>query len=162
HQALNLLDASRFPQLYFQSLMNRASVNLDLRKFTAAELDAEGALKIAETKLGPSFSALVRLLLGRLFRDRPRSDLDQSTWNLNIAHEIIWKNQTRQLLWEVEFERGLTAKKKKETERARNYFLAAKNYLESFLRDLPEAARQGYLRDRRWERIEEELTTLGS
>jgi serine/threonine protein kinase/transposase len=159
-QALNLLNPSQFPQLYFQSLMNRASVNLDLRKFTAAELDAGGALKIAETNLGPSFSALAHLLLGRIYRDRPRADLDLATKSLNIAHEIIWKNQYRQLLWEVEFERGLNAKKKKETERARNYFLAAKNYLESFLHSLPETLRQGYLRDRRWERIEEELTTL--
>ena len=155
-RSLYLLEPSRFPTLYFQTLLNRASVNLDLRKYTAAELDAERSLKVAE-KLVPSFSALAHLLLGRIFRDRPRADLVQAGSSLNTAHAIIWKHQYRQLLWEVEFERGLTAKKKKEFERARNYFLAAQNYLESFLQGLPEEARQGYLRDRRWEQIEKEL-----
>jgi hypothetical protein len=60
----------------------------------------------------------------------------------------------------VEFERGLLAKKKKETERARNYFLSAQKELESLLSELPEATRQGYLRDRKLERISREMEQL--
>jgi hypothetical protein len=98
--------------------------------------------------------------LGKILRDRPKADLEKASELLNNAHQLIWKNQIRQLLWEVEYDRGLLAKKRTETVRAKNYFLSAKQHLESFLQEMPEEFRQNYLRDRKLERVEEELGNI--
>jgi tetratricopeptide (TPR) repeat protein len=160
NRALRLLDSTRLTSLYFQILLNRGSCHLDLRKFTAAQLDGEAALRWAERHSGQEVSHLALLLLGRVLRDRTRPDWEGAAIYFNRAHQIIWEKKIHSLLWEVEFERGLLAKKKKERDRAKNYFLSAQKELEAFLQELPESTRKSYLRDQKWERISTELESL--
>jgi hypothetical protein len=160
NRALSLLHPKRLSPLYLLTLLDRGYLYCGLRKFIPAQLDAESALNLATRRSETSYIAIASLLLGKIFRDRPRPDLTASTEYLNDAHRLIYQNRMGQVLWEVEFDRGLLAKKKGEALRARNYFLSSQNELEAFLKGLPESIRQNYLRDRKLERIAEELKAL--
>lgn len=160
HQALALLTPRHFPQLTFQTLMNRAFTYWELGKYTPAQLDAEAALQIGEQRANPLFISWAQMLLGKILRDRLKPDWVGATIYLNKAHKIMWQHQNRQLLWEVEWERGLLAKKKGETDRAKNYFLSAKKTIEGLLTTMKEGQKEGFLRDRKLERIAEELKSL--
>ncbi len=160
NQAAGILNPAQFPQLYCQTLINRGQVHCDLRSWTAAQLDAEAALNLAERRLDTSLSGLGALLLGKVLRDRPLPDLESASFWFNTAQERIWKHQIRQLYWEVEFERGRLAKKKKEIEKARNYFLSARQELESYIKELPESSRLSFLRDQKVGRLATEVASL--
>ncbi len=160
NQAMGLLDARANLQLYFQTLTNRAYVHRSMKKFTAAQLDGESALELAERSGNTTLTALANLILGKVHRDRPKPDLQAASVYLNNAHQLIYQNKIEQLLWEVELDRGLVAKLKGEKLRAKNYFLSAKRRLEVFLQQAPESIRQNYLRDRQMEKIERELADI--
>lgn len=156
-QALSILDPARHPQWYFQCRHDRGLLQYEAQKYAAAQLDAESALEIAERRSQSAWIAMARLLLGRVLRDRPRPDLDGAARALNLAHHAAWELGIRPLLWEIDWERGRLARKRQEPERARNYFLGAQSQLESLLPELPPALRRSYLRDRKLERIAEEI-----
>jgi len=156
-QALSILDPARHPQWYFQCRHDRGLLQYEAQKYAAAQLDAEAALEIAERRSQPTWRAMARLLLGRVLRDRPRPDLDGAARALNLAHHAAWELGIRPLLWEIDWERGRLARRRQEPERARNYFLSARRQLEALLPELPPALRQSYLRDRKLERIAEEI-----
>ncbi|MCC7345558.1 MAG: protein kinase [Deltaproteobacteria bacterium] len=159
-QALSILDPARHPQWYFQCRHDRGLLQYEAQKYAAAQLDAEAALEIAERRSQPAWLAMARLLLGRVLRDRPRPDLDGAARALNLAHHAAWQLGIRPLLWEIDWERGRLARRRQERERARNYFLSARRELESLLPELPPALRQSYLRDRKLERIAEEIRAV--
>lgn len=160
NQALAILDPEIHRQLYFQTKVNRSYAHLALKKYVAAQLDAESAVEMAGKSAVPQWLAFASLTLGRTMRDRPQADLLEATKLFNNAQMIIRKNNIRQLAWEIEFERGLLAKKKGERERAKNYFLSAQAKLQDYLDSLPEAMRTPYLRNRQWDRIAAELKNL--
>jgi len=160
NQAIGLLSANKTPQLLFQTLINRGYVFWDLKKFTPAQLDAEAALKIADRRSNMTLSSWAYLLLGKILRDRPKPDLDKAWESLTKAHDIIRKTKNRQLLWEVEYERGMLAKRKKDVEKAREFFLSAQKELTAVLEEMPENIKPSYLRDRKLDKIIYELETL--
>ncbi|MFO1462313.1 MAG: protein kinase [bacterium] len=159
-QALSILNERRSPQAYFQTLMNRAQLYWTWEKFTAAQLDAEHAFSLAERAGNPAFLAWSCLWLGKIHRDRPKADLAEASRYLNQAHQRILKNQIHSLLWEVEYDRGLLAKKRGQKDRAKNYFLAANRYLDSLLLEMPEPARLSFLRDNKREKVLVEINGL--
>jgi tetratricopeptide (TPR) repeat protein len=160
NQALAFLNPHQYPQLYVQTLMNRGFAYLGMDKFFAAQLDGEEALNISERQSDSQLISWAYLLLGKIFRDRSKPDLETALIFLNKAHDLIWKNQNRLLLWQVEFDRGLLSKKRKEFERAKNYLLSAQKHLESLLMGMTEPFRQSYLRDRQMEKILRELGSI--
>ncbi len=155
--ALHLLRPRGLWLPYAQTLLNRAFFYWEQGRSTAAELDAGYALDLAKRLRHPHFTAWAQLLLGRILRDRPRPDLAQASAYLNRAHQGIHRLNNRPLLWEVAFDRGLVAKRLGETEAARAFFEAALRDLEGLLAELPDFARQSYLRDRKLEKIRAEL-----
>ncbi len=156
-QALGILNPRRSPQVYYQTLMNRGFLSLDLGRFAAAQLDAEETLAWAERRSNPPFLAWANLLLGILHRDRPKADFEAASRYLNEAHRRIYNQQIRPLLWEVEFQRGLLAKRRQDPSRAKHYFLASQRYLDSLLLTMPEVMRRHFLRDRKQEKLLAEL-----
>lgn len=159
-QALSVLNERRSPQAYFQTLMNRAQLYCSWEKFTAAQLDAEHALSLAERAGHNTFLAWSCLWLGKIHRDRPKAELAEASRYLNQAHQRILQNQIHALLWEVEYDRGLLAKKRGQKDRAKNYFLLSIRYLDSFLLEMPEPARRSFLRDNKREKILVEIKAL--
>jgi len=156
-QALGILNPRRSPQVYYQTLMNRGFLSVDLGRFAAAQLDAEETLTWAERHSNPPFLAWANLLLGILHRDRPKADFAAASRYLNEAHRHIYTHQIRPLLWEIEYERGLLAKQRQDFPRARHYFIAAQRYLDSLLLTMPEAMQKHFLRDRKHEKLSAEL-----
>jgi len=159
-QALSLLNPKLFPLLYTQILLNRGFAQWGLKHFTAAQFDGESALAITDTQGDTVLRPLGMILIGRILRDRPKPDWEAATHYFNRAHEAVWRLKNRPLLWELEFDRGLLAKKKSEKDRALRFFLSAKEALEDFLKEIPEDLRQSYLRDRKMERIDAEIQSL--
>lgn len=155
--ALHLLRPRGLWQPYAQTLLNRAFFLWEQGRYTAAELDAGYALDLAKRLRHPHFTAWAQLLLGRIIRDRPKPDLTQAAAWLNRAHQVLHRLNNRPLLWEVAFDRGLVAKRLGETERARACFEAALLALEGLLAELPDFARESYLRDHKLEKIRAEL-----
>ncbi len=160
NQALEILDPKVHLQATYQTLSNRALVFLSQKKFAAAQLDAEEGLALGQRLSQPVWTALAHLALGRVYRDRPRPDFSEATFHLSSAHQLIYQNRIAQILWEVEFDRGLLAKRKGEKMRAKNYFLSAQKFLTSFLKSLPESLQRDFMRGRQRERIELELKEL--
>jgi|GEM_PF-2191754 len=160
NQAVALLNPEKNTQHLFQTLMNRGYLNLDMKRPTAAQLDGEAALNLAEKRSLKDLSALARILLGKILRERPRPDFGQSEVFFESALETAHETRNRHLIWSTLYELGLTAKKKKETERARERLLLAKKELQDFLDVMPETMKLSYLRDRKMESILEELETL--
>ncbi|MFO1463481.1 MAG: protein kinase [bacterium] len=159
-QALALIQAAQYPQLYFQCLLDRGQACLERGRFTAAQIDAEGAEAAARRNANPVWTAMAQILLGRVYRDRPRPDLAQASRAFNEAHLVAWSQKNRSLLWEIDYERGLLAERRGDTERARRYFTVAQQTLQEVLAGLPEPARAGFLRDRKGERLQAALEQL--
>jgi tetratricopeptide (TPR) repeat protein len=157
NQAVSLLRAGELWFLYIQTLINRAFYYWEQKRFTPAELDAEYGLSLAKTRKIPLLTAWSQLLLGRILRDRPRPNLIQAEEYLARAHQGIWKIKNQPLYWELEFDRGLLAKKKGEWEKARGFFKSAEAMLGELLLKVPDFVKQSYLRNRKMERIEAEL-----
>jgi len=162
NQALHLLRERNLLFPYTQALLNRAFFFWEQKRATPAELDATYALDLAERQKAPHFLAWGQLLLGRILRDRPKPDLAEAARYLNRAHQAIHRLGNRQLLWEVEFDRGLVAKKRGADEEARAFFERARLHLEKLMEEVPEFVRNSYLRDRKMERILEQLSELKS
>ncbi|MFO1519890.1 MAG: protein kinase [bacterium] len=160
NQAISLLNPQKSPQPLFQSLINRGYVYWSLKKFTPAQLDGEAALELAQKQSNRSFLAWVYLLLGKVLRDRPKPDLEQSGSFLDRAFDVIESTQNRQMLWEVEFERGMLAKKKKDLGSAKKFLLSAQEKLGQLLAEMPEENKPSYLRDRKLDKILSELEGL--
>ncbi|MDL1873189.1 hypothetical protein FBR05_13480 [Deltaproteobacteria bacterium PRO3] len=156
--ALHLLRPRGLWLPYAQTLLNRAFFLWEQGRYTAAELDAGYALDLAQRLRHPHFKALAQLVLGRILRDRPNPDLAQAAASLNRAHQGLHRLNHRPLLWEVAFDRGLVAKRLGEPERARACIEAALRDLEGLLAELPDFARESYLRDRKLEKIRVELS----
>ncbi len=156
--ALHLLRPRGLWLPYAQTRLNRAFFLWEQGRYTAAELDAGYALDLAQSLRHPHFKALAQLVLGRILRDRPNPDLAQAAASLNRAHQGLHRLKHRPLLWEVAFDRGLVAKRLGEAERARACFEAALRDLEGLLAELPDFARESYLRDRKLEKIRAELS----
>src|SRR5262249_39667502 len=74
NQALAQVDFSQHPQFYCQCLVNRAQVYYELKKFPAAQLEAETAFQLCERRSEALLGASASLLLSRVYRDRPRPD----------------------------------------------------------------------------------------
>jgi tetratricopeptide (TPR) repeat protein len=153
-QALSLIQPRQHPQLYFQCMLDRGQLQYATERYAAAQIDAECAEQAARRSANPTWLALAQLLLGKIFRDRPKPQLDTASRLFNEAHHAAWKQKNLSLLWELDFERGRLAQRRGETERARNYLRTAKATLEKLLAQLPEAARNSYLRDRKGEHLE--------
>jgi len=171
HQDLRLSYLNRTLQLlrsrdpsaaYVQALFNRAYFFWEQGNFTPAELEAGYALDLAKTLSLPLLTAWSQLLMGKILRDRPRADFAEAGRFLNRAHHGLHRLHNRQLLWEVEFDRGLLAKKQGEIRDAERFFLASQRSLEELMKDLPDPVRKSYLRDRKLERIEGQLKELKS
>jgi len=147
---------SLLPQLYF----NRAHLLWSDEKFPASQLDAEASLAAAKKQSNSFLSAWSELLLGKILRDRRKPDLAGAKQHLETARRQMKEQNLKHLMWEVEFDLGLLAKQSKDLPSAAGHFQAAKKDLESVLPELPESLRQSYLRDRKLERISEELNNL--
>ena len=159
-QALALLDESKQPRFRAQLLVNRAYLNWSLQKFLPAQLDAEAAMNVGRLWPEDRLLGWIDIILGKIYRDRPKPDWEKSAEFFDRGRANILKNQNLESLWEVEFNRGLLAKARGEPERAREAFLEAKKALEDFAGRLPEQLRASYLRDRKLESILEELQYL--
>lgn len=162
NQALSLLKSRQLWFPYTQTLLNRASFYWEQNRFTPAELDAQFALDLAKRRKNPLFTAWAQLYLGRILRDRLRPDWIEAEEFLARARQGIWRAKNQPLYWEVEFDRGLLAKKKGEFSQAREFFRSAQGQLEELLAKVPDFVKQSYLRDRKMERIEAELSSVGS
>ncbi len=160
-KAIDLLDGAKHPRFLAQFLVNRAYLHWSLGKYLPAQLDGESALKLGARWPHDRVLGFVYLILGKVYRDRPKPDLERSVQFFEQAHSNVLKNQNLQSLWEVEYNRGLLSKAKGERAQARQYFSEAKRALEEFLERLPEALRGSYLRDRKLEAVNQELAALG-
>jgi len=160
NQALGFLPDRQYPQVYFQCLLNRAYGYFELGKFVPAQLDAEQALQIGQNRGNELFIAWAQLILGKIYRDRPRADLEAARVQLNKAHRWTWSNRYLRLLWEVEYDRGLLAQKMQESSRAKNYLLSAQTHLTTLANSMPQAYQSSFLRDRKLENIQEALKSL--
>lgn len=157
NQAIGLLEGKRASPLLPQLYLNRCYRHASLKKYTAAQLDAEAALELAKQRSHRFMVAWARLLLGKILRDRPKPDFKKAEEYLATAHDMFKEQNHRHLLWESEFELGLLSKKVQDFSGAERHFIAAREELESLLPELPEGLRQSYLRDRKLEKILEEL-----
>ena len=104
--------------------------------------------------------ASTHLLLSKIFRDRRKPDWELSEKHLKIAHQDICDNHYRTLLWEAEFERGCLEKQKGNFKQAKLQFEKALEALELLTQPMPEAYRKYFLRDRKLERIKQELSSV--
>ncbi|HKX12086.1 MAG TPA: hypothetical protein VJP40_02950, partial [bacterium] len=144
------------PQLYF----NRGYLHWDKGRHTAAQIDAEAALKAAEERANGFIGAWAGLLIAKVLRDRPKPDLEAAQAHLERASAEIRRLDLGHLLWEAEFDLGLLAKRREDKAAARRHLEAAREELQALLKEIPESRRQSYLRDRKLEKIEEELNRL--
>jgi tetratricopeptide (TPR) repeat protein len=160
NQAIGLLHPQKPTHLLAQLLINRSYANHDLKRFVPAQLDGEAALNSAEKQSDGSLASLARLILGKIFRDRPKPDLNAASRYLEKARQGIVESQNPHLLWEVFFEEGLLAKKQGQKSRAFEYFLLSEKHLKSVLEGVPEEHRESYLRDRKLEKIASEMSEL--
>lgn len=156
-QALALLDERKQPRFRAQLLVNRAYLNWSLKKYLPAQLDAEAAWNVGRLWPEDRIFGWIYMILGKIYRDRPKPDLEKSAELLEKAHANIQKNRNLESLWEVEFNRGLLAKAQGQSERAQAFFLEARKALEDYSGRMPEALRTSYLRDRKLESILDEL-----
>ena len=156
-QAIRLLESrpgsGLRPQLYF----NRGYLHWDGGRHTAAQLDAEAALKAAQESSNSFIAAWAGLLIAKVLRDRPKPDLAAAQEHLERAAAEMRRLELGHLLWEAEFDLGLLAKRREDRPTARRHFEAAREALRGLLEEIPESRRQSYLRDRKLEKIEEEL-----
>ncbi len=160
NQAIALVNPVKSPQFLFQTLINRGYVYWDLKNFPAAQLDAEASLQVAERSANPAFAPWSYLLMGKVFRDRKKSDTKKASEYFDQAFQLTKKGQRRQLLWEIEYERGVLAKQQSDPRQAKEYFLSAQKLLNETLAQMPEHSRPAYLRDRKLERILAELNSI--
>ncbi len=160
HQAISLLKPDQHPALLAQIYINRSYAYWENKKYLRAELDAEAALNLSEKTANRSLLALACLALGKVLRDRPHPNLKEASELLTKSHGIISERKILPLLWEVNFERGVLAKKLEDKEGAKGFFRAAKESLEQLIGGLPEERRQGFLRDRKLEKIEAALESI--
>jgi len=159
-KAIGLLKSLPFlktPHLLPQFLLNRAYLHMDAGRTLPAQLDAEAAWEGAHRLSNSFIKASAELLLGRVFRDRKKPDLLKAHKRFAEAYQVVFQNQYRQLLWEVEFERGLLEKKKGSLDKAKEYFEKAEKALQLILEPMPEPLRRHYLRDRKLEKIHREI-----
>lgn len=159
-QAIALLEnrpgSALRPQLYF----NRGYLHWDNQRHTAAQIDAEAALQSAQELANGFIGAWAELLIGKVLRDRPKPDFETAQAHLENAAANMRKLGLGNLLWEAEFDLGLLAKRREDGATARKHLEAARAELRSLLEEIPESRRQSYLRDRKLEKIEEELRTI--
>jgi len=157
NQAIALLDqrpgSGLTPQLYF----NRGYLHWDDGRYTPAQLDAEAALKAAEESANSFIAAWAGLLIAKVLRDRPKPDLSAAQAALERAASEMRRLELGHLLWEAEYDLGLLAKRRGDLDSARKHFEIARDELRGLLDEIPESRRQSYLRDRKLEKIEEEL-----
>ncbi|HEX5035503.1 MAG TPA: protein kinase, partial [bacterium] len=100
-QALALLDESKQPRFLAQLLVNRAYLNWSLQKFLPAQLDAEAALNVGRLWPEDRLLGWVDIILGKIYRDRPKPDWDKSAEFFDRARANILKNENLESLWEV-------------------------------------------------------------
>ncbi len=162
HQAISVLKAGDYPQFLFQTLINRGYVFWSLRNLPAAQLDAEAALDLAEKSGGASFRPYAFLLMGKVLRDRKKSDPTQAGEFFKKALQEARTQNRHQMIWEVQFERALLAKKVGTRDEARVLLLDSKENLTTLMTEMPKGERASFLRDRKLERIESELNELAS
>lgn len=158
---LNTLPTLTSPHLHPQVLLNRAYSHWDRKQTLPAQLDAEKALEMAEALSHRYLIASTHLFLGKVYRCRKRPDSSKARWHLGRAHQLIRDQQFRQLLWEVEFEMGLTEEQKGNFVSAGDHYQRAHESLNLILQSMTEAYRRYFLRDRKQEKIEEALRRLG-
>jgi len=159
-QAIALLDGKKQPRFRAQFLVNRAYLHWSQGHFFPAQLDAEAALQLGRLWPDDRLLGWLYIILGKVYRDRAQPDLPKSEEFFEKARENILKNDNRESLWEVEYNRGLLAKAQGEIPKARERLLAAKNAALAYAEKLPEALRASYLRDRKLESVLQELAAL--
>jgi len=160
NQALGLLGSRKRPDRLAQFLINRAYAYFEMKKFVAAQLDGEAALEIAQKRSIGSLRSLSNLILGKILSHRPKPDLQDANEFLEKAYQTGLETQNRQILWEVNFERGILAKKQNHLGKAKDCLLESKADLKALLTEMPEDHKESYLRDRKLEKIEKELNSL--
>ncbi len=160
NQAIDLLDAKKSPRLSAQLLTNRALLFWSQEEFVAARRDGENALRLCNLWKDDSLLAWIYLLLGKVHRDRPDPDFQEAIRFFKLAECNVAKNQTRQLLWEVEFNVGKLQKLIGDKERAKKHLEASQQALEELEKSLPSSFKESYLRDRKSDRIRWELDNL--
>lgn len=159
-QAIALLDGKKHPRFLAQFHVNRAYLHWTQGKYLPAQLDAEAALQLGKLWPDDRLWGWLYTILGKIYRDRPQPDYEASAEAFEKALANVQKNQNRESLWEVEYNRGLLAKARGDPVQAEAYLLAAKAAVEAFLAHLPEALRGSYLRDRKLETVLGELEAL--
>ncbi|MCC7344169.1 MAG: serine/threonine protein kinase [Deltaproteobacteria bacterium] len=159
-QAIALLDGKKHPRFRAQFLVNRAYLHWSQGRFLPAQLDAEAALQLGRLWPDDRLLGWLYIILGKVYRDRAQPDLPKSEEFFEKARDNILKNDNRESLWEVEYNRGLLAKAKGEIPKARELLLAAKQAALDYAEKLPEALRASYLRDRKLESVLQELAAL--
>lgn len=159
-QAISLLDGKKHPRFRAQFLVNRAYLRWSQGKFLPAQLDAEAALQLGRLWPDDRLLGWLYIILGKVYRDRAQPDLSKSEEFFEMARKNILKNDNRESLWELEYNQGLLAKAKGEKDRAREYFLGAKQAVEAYAEKLPEALKISYLRDRKLDAVLQELAAL--
>lgn len=162
NQAIALVNPAQNPRLFAQLCANRALLHWSRENFPAAQRDGETALNLCHQRPGDPLLAWVYLVLGKVARDRPNPDLHEATRLFEAAESNVLKNRTRQLLWEVEYDRGKLEKRLGRPARARHFFRSAQSALENLEKNLPPAFKESYLRDRKSDRIRWELENLES
>lgn len=161
-QAIALLKGGSFSRLYAQISANRALLHWSRKLYPAAQRDAEAALALCTERPDDPLLAWIYLVLGKISRDRPVPDFAEADRCFAASGEIVRKNKTRQLLWEVEFNRGRLRKLTGDKDEARRHFQAADAALRDLEKDLPAAFKESYLRDRKSDRVRWELENLES
>lgn len=159
-QAIDLLDGKKHPRFLAQFLVNRAYLHWSQGKFLPAQLDAEAALQLGRLWRDDRLLGWLFIILGKVYRDRAQPDLKKSEEFFEKARDNILKNDNRESLWEVEYNRGLLAKAKGDNARAKELLSAAKIAIEDFAEKLPEALQASYLRDRKLEDVLKALAGL--
>jgi len=161
-QAIALLEEKKEPRFKAQLFINRAYLNWSREKYLPAQLDAEAALNIATAWPEDRVLAWIYIILGKIYRDRPQADWEQSALFFEKAHGNILKNQIRESIWEVQYNRALLEKKRGDFRQAKAFLLEAQAAIEDFVEQMPELLRASYLRDRKLETVLGELATLPS
>ncbi len=160
NQAISLVNPAQNPRLFAQLSANRALLHWSRKNYPAAQRDGERALKLCRPRPEDPLLAWIYLVLGKVARDRPDPDFSEASRLFEAAETNVLKNRTRQLLWEVEYNRGKLEKLLGRPARARHFFRSAQSALETLEKQLPPAFKESYLRDRKSDRIRWELENL--
>ena len=139
-----------------QALIQRAHLSEATGELNLAESDAREALEIAQTLQAADLEAQARFILGKVLSHSP-DRFSEAIEGVEAARKYFKERKILSMSWAASYERGELEAKRGNKKEAREFYEDALKDLEALIQQLPDAMREGFLRDRKQERILEAL-----